>query len=70
MSTGWTVPPKIWEFVEQMFCDRTPFLTPTLPTLEPIRVYNNNNRAGLIASYSVKITKIMIIIIIAPQVMT
>jgi len=32
LSTDWTVPPKIWEFVERMFYGPTPFLTPTLPT--------------------------------------
>jgi len=41
LNTGYTVPPKIWMFVEQMLYVRMPFLTPTLPMLEPIRVVLN-----------------------------
>jgi len=36
LSTGWTVPPKICEFVEQMFYGRKAFLAPTISTLEPM----------------------------------
>jgi len=32
------VPPTMGKFVEQMFYGWMPFLTPTLPTLEPMRV--------------------------------
>jgi len=38
LSMGWTVPPKTWEFVERIFYCRMPFLTSTLPTLEPVRL--------------------------------
>jgi len=39
LSTGCTVPLKIWEFVERMFYGRMSLLTPTLPTLEPMPVF-------------------------------
>jgi len=38
LSKGWTVLPNIWVFVERIFYGWMSFLTPTLPTLEPMRV--------------------------------
>jgi len=35
---GWTARPNIWELVERMFYGRMIFLTPTLSTLEPMKV--------------------------------
>jgi len=41
LRTGWRFPSNIWEFVERMFHGRMPFLTPTLPTLEQMRISIN-----------------------------